>query len=157
MRKLQLLSRIKPHPQKWGVGKRCESLPQGVFKKRHVYSRRYWRQENFIADLFWRRWLLEYFPTLNTRSKWHWHDVHPNLSKVDFMLIADEQLHRGQWPLGIVIEQISGNDILARSAKVKFDGRNDQNKTRCKALPTRARLWYKLNRTHRFSVTRHIL
>ena len=53
------------------VGKRCESLPPGVFEKRDVYSRRYWRQANFIADLFWRRWLLEYLPTLNNRSKWH--------------------------------------------------------------------------------------
>ena len=38
------------------------------------------------------------------------------------MLIADEQLHRGKWHLGIVIEPISGNNGLLRSAKVKFDG-----------------------------------
>ena len=53
------------------VGKRCESLPPGVFEQCDVYRRRYWRQANFIADLFWRRWLLEYFPFLNNRSKWH--------------------------------------------------------------------------------------
>ena len=38
------------------------------------------------------------------------------------MLVSDEQLHRGQWPLGVVIEPISGNDGLVRSAKIKFDG-----------------------------------
>ena len=38
------------------------------------------------------------------------------------MLVSDEQLHRGQWPLGIVVEPISGADALIRSAKVKFDG-----------------------------------
>ena len=38
------------------------------------------------------------------------------------MLVSDEQLHRGQWPLGIVVEPISGEDGLVRSAKVKFDG-----------------------------------
>ena len=101
------------------VKKRCKSLPPGVFEKRDVYSRQYWRQANFIADLFWRRWLLEYLPILNARSKWH--DAQRNLSKGDLVLIADEQLHRGQWPLGVVIEPISGNDGLVGSAKVKFE------------------------------------
>ena len=102
------------------LSKRCESLPPGIFEKRDLYSRRYWRQANFIADCFWRRWLIEYLPTLQTRTKWH--DEKPNLKKGDLVLVSDEQLHRGQWPLGIVIEPISGGDGLVRSAKVKFDG-----------------------------------
>ena len=99
---------------------RCANLPPGVFKKRDFYSRRYWRQANFIADCFQRRWLIEYLPTLQTRSKWQ--DAQQNLKKVDLVLLSDEQLHRGQWRLGIVTKPISGNDGLVRSAKVKFDG-----------------------------------
>ena len=38
--------------------------------------------------------------------------------KGDLVLIADELLHRGQWPLSVVIEPISGNDGLGRSAKI---------------------------------------
>ena len=38
------------------------------------------------------------------------------------MIVSDEQLHRGQWPLGIVEEPIFGKDGLVRSAKVKFNG-----------------------------------
>ena len=38
------------------------------------------------------------------------------------MLVSDEQVHRGRWPLGIVKEPVSSNDGLVRSALVKFDG-----------------------------------
>ena len=38
------------------------------------------------------------------------------------MLVSDEPLHRGQWPLGMVMEPIFGKDGLVRSAKGKFDG-----------------------------------
>ena len=97
-----------------------KSLPPGVFEKRDLYSRSYWRQANFIANCFWRRWRIEYLLTLQTRSKWH--DAQQNLKKGDLVLVSEELLHRGKWPLGIVIEPISGNDGLVRSAKVKFYG-----------------------------------
>ena len=102
------------------TARRCESLPPGVFEKRDIYSRRYWRQANFLADCFWRRWIAEYLPTLQTRSKWY--NVQNNLKEGDLVLVSDEQLHRGQWPLGKVIEPIQGHDGLVRSAKVKFEG-----------------------------------
>ena len=111
--------------------KRCESLPLGVFEKRDVYSRRYRRQANFIADL-----LQQYFSTLNTRTKWY--DAQQNLRKSDLELIAYEQLHKGQWHLRIVIEPIPSNDELVRSAKVKFN--RTIKKARCEALQTRTRL-----------------
>ena len=81
---------------------------------------------------------MENLPTLNTSSKWY--DVQQNLRKGDLVLKADEQLQRRQWPIGIVMEPISGNDGLVRSEKVKlwFDGRKNQNKARCNALRTRA-------------------
>ena len=69
-----------------------DSLPPGVFKKRDLCSRRFWRKANVIADCFLRRWLIEYLPTLQTRSKWH--DAQQNLKNGDLVLVSDEQVHR---------------------------------------------------------------
>ena len=33
------------------------SLPPGLFGKAGNYSRRRWRQVQYLADVFWRRWL----------------------------------------------------------------------------------------------------
>ena len=97
-----------------------DSLPPGLFDKRELYSRKYWRQANYLADMFWRRWLKEYLPTLQSRSKWT--TVEENLKTNEIVLVADDLLPRGQWPLGIVVEPLPGSDGLVRSAKVKFQG-----------------------------------
>jgi len=46
------------------------NLPPGVFSKKEMYSKRRWHQVQYIADVFWRRWLKEYLPTLQERAKW---------------------------------------------------------------------------------------
>ena len=40
------------------------SLPPGVFEARETLTRRRWRQVQYLADVFWKRWLREYLPTL---------------------------------------------------------------------------------------------
>ena len=102
------------------AGRRCLSPPPGVFQKTDLYSRRYWRQANYLADTFWRRWLSEYLPTLQQRSKWL--TPKENLKENDLVLVSDDNVPRGQWPLGIVTEVIPGADGLVRAAKVKFQG-----------------------------------
>ena len=47
-----------------------ESYPPGIFSKSDGYSKRRWRQIQFLADLFWKRWVREYLPTLQRRQKW---------------------------------------------------------------------------------------
>ena len=44
------------------------NLPPGVFNKEDVYSRRRWRQVQYMSDIFWKRWLKEYLPTLQERA-----------------------------------------------------------------------------------------
>ncbi|XP_077863531.1 uncharacterized protein LOC144347581 [Saccoglossus kowalevskii] len=50
-----------------------QTLPPGVFEKKDTYVKRRWRQVQYLADVFWRRWLNEYLPSLQERQKW----VHP--------------------------------------------------------------------------------
>ena len=92
------------------------NVPPGVFMKGDLYCRNRWKQVQYLADVFWKRWLSEYFPSLQERQKW----LRPRRNFVvgDLVLIADERVHRGQWPLGRVVEVHPGSDGLTRSVKV---------------------------------------
>ena len=40
------------------------SLPPDVFDKNDLYPQRRWRQIQYLADIFWKRWSREYLPLL---------------------------------------------------------------------------------------------
>ena len=93
------------------------SLPVGSFGREDCYSKRRWRQVQYISDVFWKRWLKEYLPTLQKRAKWM--KPRRSLEIGDLVLIADENVHRGKWPLGKVVDVFRGKDGYVRSAKVQ--------------------------------------
>ena len=89
-------------------------LPLGLFRQEDQYVRRRWRQVQYLADVFWRRWTKEYLPTLQARSKWS--ERKPNISVGDIVLLVDDT-HRNYWPR--VLEVFPGDDGLVRTVKVK--------------------------------------
>ena len=93
------------------------SLPPGVFDKSDSCCKRSWRQAQYLANLFWRRWLREYLPTLLERKKWY--TPRRNLKEGDLVLMADEDYPRGQWPLARVTDIITRKDGYVRTVKVK--------------------------------------
>lgn len=44
-------------------------LPPGLFNIKDSYPRRRWKQVQYLADLFWNRWVREYLPLLQQRQK----------------------------------------------------------------------------------------
>ena len=92
------------------------NLPPGILSKEDLYSRRRWRQVQYMSDVFWQRWLGEYLQTLQERSKWL--KRRRCLTVGDLVLVVDENVHREKWPLGRVIEVFHGRDGYVRSAKV---------------------------------------
>jgi hypothetical protein len=54
----------------------CPSLPPGIFEKRDLYCKQAWRQSQYLANLFWRRWTKECLPTLVSQfglnAKYSW-------------------------------------------------------------------------------------
>ena len=44
--------------------------PPGLFDCKDCYVRRQWRQVQYMADVFWRRWIREYLPLVQLRTKW---------------------------------------------------------------------------------------
>ncbi|XP_033627235.1 uncharacterized protein LOC117290093 [Asterias rubens] len=92
-------------------------LPPGIFDKKDLYGRRRWRQVQYMADVFWRRWIREYLPALQERQKWS--KPQRNVQVDDMVLVVDNDLPRNKWLLGRVIETYPGKDQLVRAVKVK--------------------------------------
>ena len=94
------------------------ALPPGLFTKVDSYSRRRWRQVQYLADVFWRRWTREYLPALQERKKWT--SATRNFAVGDVVLVLDENLPRCSWPIGRILEVFQNRtDGLVRSVKVK--------------------------------------
>ena len=83
--------------------------------------RKSWKQAGYLADQFWRRWRAEYLPLLQeraaptTRSR-------ANVKKGDVVLIVDDSVPRGVWPLGRVEEAFQSADGRVRSVRVRARG-----------------------------------
>ena len=98
-----------------GSGSSC--APPGVFDANDCYVRRWWRQAQYLADVFWRRWLREYLPTLHARQRWH--REQRSLKVGDIVVMKDMDTVRGHWPLGRVTSVHTSGDGLVRSVDVK--------------------------------------
>ena len=93
-------------------------VPPGSFVKNDTYGQRRWRQVQYLADIFWRRWVREYLPMLQERQVWN--KSCQNIGVDDVVLVVDEKTPRGSWPLGRVLEVHSNRrDGFVRSLKVK--------------------------------------
>ena len=84
--------------------------------RRDAYRRR-WKQVQYMAALFWRRWTREYLPALQQRNKWI--NPKPNLKVNDIVIVADETTLRNVWPIGRILAVFPGDDGLVRSVRVK--------------------------------------
>ncbi|XP_038071855.1 uncharacterized protein LOC119740577 [Patiria miniata] len=96
--------------------------PPGVFSEKDQYAKRRWRQMQYLADLFWKRWSREYLMDLQRRQKW----LYPqrNLHPGDVVLVADNQAPRSSWPLGIVEKTYPDKNGLIRSAELLLKDTN---------------------------------
>jgi hypothetical protein len=87
----------------------------GVFHSGDMYRKR-WRHVQHLANQFWSRWLKEYLPELQKRTKSL--TQRRNVSVGDLVLIMDEN-SRNLWPLGLVVDVKYGRDGLVRTVHVK--------------------------------------
>ena len=93
------------------------SLPPGVFDATDVYSRRQWRQVQYLANIFWSRWIREYLPLLQQRQKWD--RVITNLKTNDMVLVCDFPVPRNNWLLGRILEVFPDNSGLVHTARIR--------------------------------------
>ncbi|XP_043213502.1 uncharacterized protein LOC122377501 isoform X2 [Amphibalanus amphitrite] len=83
--------------------------------------RRSWKQAGYLAEQFWRRWRTEYLPLLQerggrtTRSR-------VNIKKGDIVLMVDDTVPRGVWPLGRIEDAFTSADGRVRSVRIRARG-----------------------------------
>lgn len=92
-------------------------LPPGLFDREDLYSRRRWRQVQYLANLFWKRWTTEYLTLMQQRQKWT--NTKRNFKENDLVVIVDPTAPRSSWPLGRVVKPLPGPKGLVRSVVVK--------------------------------------
>ena len=93
-----------------------ESFP-GLHTQSEQCLRKKWRQIEYLTNVFWRRWVKEYLPSLQKRTKWIL--ASRNLNVNDLVLIADSSLPRSRWHMGRVKEPLKGHDGLVRSVRLR--------------------------------------
>ena len=80
-----------------------------------------WRQAAYLAEQFWRRWRREYVPLLQQRDR-RMTRSQTNLKPGDIVLVVDDLVPRGVWPLGRVEEAMVGDGGKVRSVRVRTRG-----------------------------------
>ena len=89
-----------------------------------------WRQSRALVDGFWKRWARDYVSALQARPKWR--KVEANLAVDDVVLLVDEQVRRGDWRLGRVVEVECGD--LVRTVSVRLSNGKVLRRDRTKVV-----------------------
>lgn len=93
------------------------SMPPGIFSKDNTYTRKRWKQVQYLADLFWTRWTREYLPLLQERQKWS--RPRRNFEAGDVVLLVDSSSPRNSWLMGRVVETLPDSSGTVRRLKIK--------------------------------------
>jgi hypothetical protein len=81
-----------------------------------IYIKRRWKQVQYLADLFWKRWTKEYLSLLQERQKWT--TVRRGLKVGDIVMVVDNTAPRGSWSLGRIKDVLPDSKGLVRTVKV---------------------------------------
>ena len=75
------------------------TLPPATLSKQDIYGRR-WCQVQYLADVFWRRWIKEYLPSLQQCQKWN--REQRNFVVGDIVLVLDDKTPQNSWPKNFI-------------------------------------------------------
>ena len=92
-------------------------MPPTITSKNDQYARRRWRQVQYLADLFWRRWTKQYLPQLQVRQKWN--RTEENVKVGDVVLVVNNTAPRNCWHMGRVVKTQPDGQGQVRSVEVK--------------------------------------
>ena len=99
------------------LGEHSTVIPSVVGNNEFDHSKRYARAQSY-ANAIWSRWIKEYVPTLNRRSKWQ-APAEQHLKTGDLVWIVEETNPRGYYPTARIVELRYGSDSVARSAVLR--------------------------------------
>lgn len=103
-------------PNHFLVGSSSGMKPMSVCSDNDILLKKSWLTSQQYANIFWKKWLTEYLPSLTCRTKWY--DRTKPLCQGDLVIIVDPSLPRNVWLRGKVLETRLAEDGQVRSAKV---------------------------------------
>lgn len=103
-------------PNHFLIGSSSGRKPAGDFGDSDLLHNN-WRTAQAMADKFWEAFVLEYLPTIMTRTKWT-KKVEP-VRVDDVVIIVDDNFKRNTWPKGIIVEVFKDKSEHIRSARVR--------------------------------------
>lgn len=103
------------------MGRPNGSLPQVVYPKEELLSRRRWKHSQVLADHFWSRFIRLYLPGLQSRQRWQ--SSSADVATGSVAMILDPQLPRASWLIGRITKVHPSPDGHIRSADVKVKDR----------------------------------
>ncbi|XP_053686412.1 uncharacterized protein LOC128735954 [Sabethes cyaneus] len=83
------------------LGSSDGSKPLVQYNECPLALQRSWQASQALANLFWKRWITEYLPTLTRRTKW-FYPVRP-IAVGEIVIIVDPSLPKNCWPKGRVV------------------------------------------------------
>ena len=104
-------------PNHFLLGEHSTGIPSVVGNKEFEHRKRYARAQSY-ANAIWSRWINEYVPTLNRRSKWQT-PAKQHLKTSDLVWIVEETNPRGYYPTARIAELRYGSNSVARSAVLR--------------------------------------
>ena len=104
-------------PNHFLLGEYSTGIPSVVGNNELDHRKRYTRAQSY-ANAIWSRWIREYVPTLNRRSKWQT-PAEQHLKTGDLVWIVEETNPRGYYPTARIVELCYGSDSVARSAVLR--------------------------------------
>lgn len=92
--------------------------PPGEYVSQDRYLRKRWRQVQFLANEFWRRWRKEYLLCLQQRQirQKDRRDAKVN----DIVILSEESFPRNQWKIARVAEVYPSSDGRVRKVKLQL-------------------------------------
>ena len=96
------------------------NFPPSLPSDEHCCPKRRWKNVQYLADQFWKRWSREYLKTIIARQKWF--KKKTNFQKDDVVLLVDDSIPRSQWRLGKVLKLFPDEQGLVRQVVVKTRG-----------------------------------
>lgn len=105
-------------PNHFLIGTNNRTDAPGNFSENDLCSKRQWRIAQALSEMFWKRWLREYLPTLTRRTKWHAKSIPLKIG--DIVLVVDDKQPRNSWPIGLITNIFPGKDGQVRVVDVKI-------------------------------------
>lgn len=104
-------------PNHFLLGSSNGAKPIGVFDDNAKLLKSNWLNSQLYTKIFWKRWILEYLPTITRRTKWF--EPKEPLKEGDLVLLVDTEKNDYHWQRGRIETVKKSADGQVRSVVVK--------------------------------------